>query len=231
MELNGCCDRHPDTSFHIQNYFAGRFLYDVNSSLFYGDVDDPARQQIVTPAKKRKAGPKTRATKDRAELVKRLYDWRWDAAENDEDGDIRSPSCIIDNSGISTLSKIYPTEITTEDELVSVLSETVEWRLEWAGKILGVIRKYDGELTTTHADNEARKKRAKEDATSLAFREESARIEERARQDALRRFQALSSVPGPASQTSAVLQPISQNIPVNSAPGMRRSARQAQKNK
>jgi hypothetical protein len=74
---------------------------------------------------------------------------------------VRAPSWIIDDKDIVKVSKVYPKDITTEDQLVDILAETEEWREEWAAQILQVIKTYDTELTVIQEADEARRKRAK----------------------------------------------------------------------
>lgn len=150
---------------------------------------------------------------------------------------------ILDDKGILKLGRILPSEMTAVEQVVFALGETAEWSGRWAAQILSVITTYDRELGITQEVNEARRKQAKLDETRLAFEAETARNEERIRQQVLQRFHANRlQQSDPNNATPTLVQPptSSQNIlTVNTALqntagipdniGPRRSTRQVRK--
>ncbi|KJA21728.1 hypothetical protein HYPSUDRAFT_139978 [Hypholoma sublateritium FD-334 SS-4] len=227
----GCCDRHPETNFHIRHYFKGRFLYEQGFDLYYGNIDEPDRQKIVLleSRNRRKASPKTQPTKHHAELVKHLRDWHQTAWKNDPAHCVRHILWIINDKDIIKLSKVEPKQLTTEDHIVNTLSQTEEWRREWATQILTIISSYDLELGLIKSAVEARKKRAKADDIRSAFQEETSRIEEQARQEAICQFReeniacgGHAPVPHTLSQPGAM---VLQTLPLNLPTGPRHSTR------
>src|SRR6266704_3294640 len=70
-----CCDWHPDSAFHICQFFKRRFLYQDLSTLnvYYGDVDEKDCKQVLPPPKaKQKHAGKLCTTADCQELVCRI---------------------------------------------------------------------------------------------------------------------------------------------------------------
>ncbi len=194
-----CCDRHPSTGFHIRQFFKGRFLYQDSSSLdiYYGDVDENDRTQVLAPPKAKRKFlksriPGSRIPGDRKELVSRLFTWRLEASTNDLLAAVRPPSFIVDDKGILTLAKLHSTEVTHHKQVVSALKETQEWQDEWSTKIFNIIQNYDQELIQRHkvesVQVKERMKRAKMEQDLARFREESEKTAARIKQETLQRF-------------------------------------------
>jgi hypothetical protein len=161
-----CCDRHPGSGFHIRRHFQGRFLYQDNTTLklFYGDVDEPDREEILLPAKeKRRSKKKVRPGKEREILKLRLLSWRTETHKHDPLAAVRPPTFILDDKGIKILATIHPTDIRNTTQVVLALDETEEWDQEWSKEIITIIQAYDNELKDTRktatAQQKARQKR------------------------------------------------------------------------
>ncbi|KAF8266826.1 P-loop containing nucleoside triphosphate hydrolase protein [Lactarius quietus] len=130
-----------------------------DSRLYYGDEDDPEREEIIPPTRKRqKGGVKVRATDERKMLISRLLAWRAATHLNDPLASVRPPTFIIDNRDIKIVARLHPSSITSSEQLVTVLGQTREWQNNWAHQILKVINKYDGELDDRHKEEAARSK-------------------------------------------------------------------------
>jgi len=130
--------------------------------LYYGDITDPDRQEIIPPRKeKRHAHTKVRGVKQREELVSRLLVWRTEAHTNDSLLAVRPLSHILNKKGIKMVMTIHPSEICDANRIVEALDETEEWSNEWSEIILNIIQTYDKEKQDTKkkaADsNKARK--------------------------------------------------------------------------
>ncbi|KAF8256917.1 P-loop containing nucleoside triphosphate hydrolase protein [Lactarius quietus] len=216
-----CCNRHPGTNFQLRNYFKGRLLYQdpEDSRLYYGDEDDPEREEIILPTRKRqKGGVKVRATDERKMLISRLLAWRAATHLNDPLASVRPPTFIIDNRDIKIVARLHPSSITSSEQLVTVLGQTREWQNNWAHQILKVINKYDRELDDRRkeeaAQSKARQKRIKQNKDQVKFTEVTNNTEERIRQDVLRRHAAAMG----KSQTSLEG---GENIPIGSSSSLR----------
>jgi len=147
--MEWCCSGHPGSGFHIRKYFRGRFLYQDSTTLklFYGDVDESDREEILPPAKKKRPSKKkVRPLKERGDLKLCLLSWRTETHEHDPLAAVRPPSFILDDKGIKTLATMHLTEIRNTTQVVQALGESEEWDQEWSKKILTVIQTYDNEL-------------------------------------------------------------------------------------
>lgn len=193
-----CCNRHPDSGFQWSHFFKGRLLYQdkETSTLYYGDLDDPEREEAILPSKKRqkKESVKVRPVNERKPLVSRLLAWRASVHLNDPLASVRPPSFIIDNLGIKALARLHSSNITTSEEIVTVLAQTPEWHGLWSRDLFEVIRSYDQELIERRKDEtnrkKARQKRAKYRQDQDKFEEESNETAERIRQEVLSRYTA-----------------------------------------
>lgn len=160
---------------------------------FYGDVDDPEREEIIPPLRKRQKGSsvKVRAVNERKPLMSRLMAWRAGTHSSDPLAPVRPPSFIIDNQGIKTLARLHPSNITHPEQIVSVLDQTPEWQDLWSRQIFKVIQAYDQELADCRkgeaARNKASQKRAKQEQDQVKFAEVSNGVAERIRQEILSR--------------------------------------------
>lgn len=163
--------------------------------MYYGSVDDPEREEILPPPrKKKKRGANVRGVKERKTLVTRLLAWRASAHSNDRLAPVRPPCFIIDDEDIKILSKIHPSNITRSEQVVAALGETQEWEDEWSRQIFEVIQAYDRELSDQRKDeaarSKARQKRLKLEKDQVKFAEVTNEMEDRIRQEVLRRHTA-----------------------------------------
>jgi hypothetical protein len=151
-----CCSRHENTDFHLKHFFKGRLLYqDIKTKrLYYGDIDEPDREEILPGRKKRKAGIKVRATALRQPLISRIVAWRFNTHIQDDLRSVRPPSFIIDDEGIKKLARLHPSNITSPVQVTAALDETPEWDVEWSKLIHEIIQAYDEELTTLRKSQE-----------------------------------------------------------------------------
>ena len=209
-----CCDRHPGSGFHIRHFFDGRLLYqDADTlNLYYGSKNESDRELVPLPTKgKRKLAKKSRNSKDRQELVARLFNWRYIESSNDVLAVVRPASFIIDNKNIIKLSSIHPSELTNEAQVVVALNESQEWKSEWAMKIFDVIQTYDKELDTHRktlvAKTKTNQKKAKIHQDHSKFEEDSNERAERIRQEVAARFKFSSSTTGMHSGPLKTLSP------------------------
>ncbi|KAH9036082.1 hypothetical protein EDB84DRAFT_1658887 [Lactarius hengduanensis] len=215
-----CCNRHPGSGFQWRHFFKGQLLYqDPEGSMYYGDVDDPERKEILRPSrKKRKGGTKSRATTERKPLITRLLAWRASVHSNDPLESAWPPSFIIDNRGIKLLAKLHPSNLTHSEQIVTALDETQEWQDQWSRQIFEVIQAYDRELAERRKDEaarfKARQKRVKREQDRVKFAEVSNEIEERIRQDVLRRHSTTATA-GTTQTASGPGAPIGvENVPI-----------------
>lgn len=127
--------------------------------------------------------------------------WRNEAHKHDPLAAVRPPTFILDDKGIKTLARIYPTEIRNTTQVVQALEETEEWDQEWSKEIIAIIQAYDNELKGSRkaatAQQKARQKRQKIDLDLAKFQEESDRIkadtERRIRESALQQSSRFSN--------------------------------------
>lgn len=228
-----CCNRHPGTDFQWHHFFKGRLLYQdpESSALYYGDVDDLERLEILPPLRnKRKGGTKVRRAKERKELSARLRAWLSQAHSNDPLASIRPASYILDDRDIKTLSRLHSSNVTDPEQVVAALGETHEWEDEWSYQIFETIQLYDRELASRRkveaTRQKASQKRAKHEQDQAKFDEESNEVAERVRQNVLRRLaQGLGHTSGIATAGSSRTGPETPvSVGVEGAP-VRRSAR------
>lgn len=198
-----CCNRHPGSGFDWNHFFCGRLLYEdpETSQLGYSAPDDPDREEIVLPIrKKRKAGMKTRVMNQRQPLISRLLAWRTTVHSNDSLASVRPAYFILDDRSIKTLARLHPLNIMHPGQITESLNETQEWQDLWGRSLFRVIQAYDRELTEHHteeaAQQKARQKRNKQEQDQARFDEELAEREERIRQDVLRRFAEAAKAAG-----------------------------------
>jgi ribonuclease D len=164
--------------------------------LYYGDPDDPEREEIVPPTRKRrKGGVKVRTTDERKQLINKLLAWRTAVHLNDPLASVRPPTFIIDNKDIKVLARLHPSSVTDSEQLVTVLGQTREWQNNWSNQILEVIQLHDRELDDRRkaeaARSKARQKRVKQGKDQARFAEVSNEVEERIRQEVLMRHAAV----------------------------------------
>ena len=195
-----CCNRHPGSGFDWNHFFRGRLLYEnpETSQLSYGAPDDPDREDIVLPIRrKRMAGTKTRAMAQRPPLISRLLAWRTTVHSNDSLASVRPAYFILDDRGIKTLARLHPLNVTHLGQITESLNETQEWQDLWGRSLFRVIQSYDRELAEQRneeaAQQKARQKRTKQEQDLARFAEESAEREARIREDVLRRFAAAAA--------------------------------------
>ncbi|KAI9442063.1 P-loop containing nucleoside triphosphate hydrolase protein [Lactarius psammicola] len=175
-----CCNRHPGSSFNWQHFFKGRLLYQdpKSSRLYYGDTNDPEREEILPPQRKKWKGSanlKVCAANERGPLVARLLAWRASAHSNDPLASLWPPTFIIDNSDIKVLAKLHPSNVTHPEQIVTTLDETEEWGDQWSSQVLEVIQAYDRELADCHKEEvvryKAHQKRVKHEQDQDKFTE------------------------------------------------------------
>ncbi|KAF8811263.1 P-loop containing nucleoside triphosphate hydrolase protein [Phlegmacium glaucopus] len=126
--------------------------------LYYGDDDEPDREEILPERKKRKAGIKVCATALRQPLISRITAWRFNTYTRDDLRSVRPPSFIIDDKGIKKLARLHPSNITSPAQVTAALNETPEWDIEWLKLIHKIIRAYDEELATLRKETAVAKK-------------------------------------------------------------------------
>ncbi|KAH9011631.1 II DNA helicase [Lactarius pseudohatsudake] len=189
-----CCNRHPGSNFQWQHFFKGRLLYQdpESSKLYYGDVGDPDREEILPPRrKKRKGSMKIRAANERKPLISRLLAWRAGAHSKDPLAPVRPPYFIIDDPEIKLLARLHSSNVARPEQVVAALNETQEWQDEWSHQVFEVIQSYDRELVDRRKDeaarHTARQKRVKYEQDQIKFAEASNETAERVRQEVLRR--------------------------------------------
>jgi len=153
-----CCSRHDNTDFHIKHFFKGRLLYGENGRLYYGDINETDRIEILLERKKRKAGIPVRKTAFRPTLVSRITVWRFETHSRDKLCSVRPPSFIIDDKSIKKLARLHPSNITLPAHVTAALNETPEWESEWSTPIFNIIQSYDQELDTLRKETMAKKK-------------------------------------------------------------------------
>lgn len=134
------------------------------------------------------------ATEERRLLINRLFAWLAAAHLNDPLASVQPPMFIIDNKDIKVVARLHPSNVTSSEQLVTVLEQTCEWQDNWSHQILEVIQKYDNELDNcrkVEADqSKAWQKQAKQEKDQNKFAEVSNEIAERIQQEVLRKHMA-----------------------------------------
>ncbi|CAA7268576.1 unnamed protein product [Cyclocybe aegerita] len=191
-----CCSRHDGTDFHLKNFFKGRLLYQDRKTLqlYYGDVDELDREEILPVRAKRKVSIKVRKAPLRETLVSRLDVWRFEAHARDTLRSVRPSSFIIDDKSIAKLARLHPTTVNSPAQITLELNETPEWQNEWSKSIFDVINTYDQELESLRKETimakKVHRKRARVEQDQAGFEEASRDVEHRIREEVTRCYAA-----------------------------------------
>jgi hypothetical protein len=121
-----CCDRHGD-DFNLSSFFLG-----------------PMSTENVPKAKAPRAkSTRNRPVVDRIPLRNLLRQYRLSAHNTDPLRNVRPASFILDNAGITALTKVHPNQMKRPGQVVDTLRETNEWADMWSLAIFDVIYQYD----------------------------------------------------------------------------------------
>ncbi|KAF5335284.1 hypothetical protein D9611_011743 [Ephemerocybe angulata] len=195
-EANG--DTTDDgNGFRFGSFFPGEMLYEdpKTKKRYFGDVDNPRKNEIVTkptvaPESLKRARPKYRPTGYRPALVHALEKWRFDAWKASPIRGAILASSILPKECIQRLSMLtLEDHLTSEDELAEALDLPASWKAKYAKPILGVIRKFEDDVKQLKQDakveEEERLKRRKIEEAKQSFEKASEEMERAARENAL----------------------------------------------
>ncbi|KAJ7822713.1 hypothetical protein B0H14DRAFT_2598285 [Mycena olivaceomarginata] len=142
-----CCNldhpNEPSRKFDKRSFFPSRSIYqDEGGHIYAGDVGD-ANREHRNPPKSRKCARRIDSQ------IAQLRSWVLSAHSFDPLCAVRPATYILDAKAIKTLSTVHPDRLTSVSQVVAVLEETDEWRVEWGSDVFAVISAYDAELKKT----------------------------------------------------------------------------------
>ena len=127
--------------------------------------------------------------------MSRLVVWCHEEHANSPLAAVRPPSFIIDDGGITTISKLHPENITDYRQITDLLDQTVEWEEEWSKKVFEVILQFDRDLArlrqTAATQKKSQQKRTRVDKDRISFEEATKENEERIRLQVSQWFAAM----------------------------------------
>jgi hypothetical protein len=126
-----CCSKHDD-SFHLADFFPGKFLTSAESFIF-------VKQEANVPTPRIKYRP----VKERELLKALLYAWRSHAHRTDPLRGVRQISWILSDSDIELISKTPQTSLVNVEHLKSRLDVSSEWVEEWGQKVVDEIHAFN----------------------------------------------------------------------------------------